>query len=111
MDIPWWLRVWARWSANDAAEIRALWYPAHTPALAGGWARGEHFWEDQEGDLDASLAQAVDLAVDGLPGPLKHAVLWAMEMRRGDRPSSLEVSYADAVARLRSAVLAKGFVL
>lgn len=108
MTLPWWLDVWVRWQSNDAAEIRQLWYPAHTPALTGGWARGETFWEDQEGEQDAALAQAVDLAVDALPKDWKELVLWAAGLRRGERPPG---TFADAVSAIRSVVLAKGFAL
>lgn len=110
--IPDWLWTWVEWQSNDDAEIRKeVWFRSSTPGLCGGWARGENYWSDQEGEMESSIGAAVDAAIDGLPPGYKAAIQWVTGMQRVAKPRNIEKTFLEALALLEKRVMARHVVV
>ncbi len=71
------LSLWIDWMKADGSEIRnALWYPAESVGLRGGWNRGDHGWEDLQDSLESKIVIIVNRAVGDL-SPAHRAALEA----------------------------------
>jgi hypothetical protein len=104
------LSLWADHMANNFSEIRALWYPARTPGLSGGWVVSQDAFEDLECECEQRIVQVVQGAVTSMPPAMRAALELSLGLSAVVRVKDYEGQLAEARARVFRAVVGAGVV-
>jgi len=108
--LEWALDLWARWLRSDWSEVRELWYPSRTPGLNGGWARGEHAFDDMVDAADQKIVVLVNKVVGDMPPSMRAALEFDLNLLRVCRVRDQKEMAQEARARVWRAILSEGVI-
>ncbi|HYD34448.1 MAG TPA: hypothetical protein VD999_00070 [Vitreimonas sp.] len=103
------LNIWAAWMERDDTRSR-LGYPSRSVGFSSGGAWGS-FIEDNEYQLDKTIAHAVDAILEDMDLRLKHAI-FHFHIRAVFKPrrTKIEDDYAEAIDVLEAGLLKRGLL-